>query len=118
MSAEIISGKELAKEKREQMKQEVEQLKQKGIKPGLAVILVGEDPASQSYVRSKQKSCKEIGIHPELDLLPESISEEELLGKIDTLNKADHIHGILVQLPLPNHISGKAVIEAIDPRKD
>ncbi|MDQ0256250.1 methylenetetrahydrofolate dehydrogenase (NADP+)/methenyltetrahydrofolate cyclohydrolase [Evansella vedderi] len=118
MSAIVISGKELAKEKREQMKGEVVELKGKGITPGLAVILVGEDPASQSYVRSKQKSCKEIGIHSELDELPVTISEQELLNKIEVLNKADHIHGILVQLPLPNHISEKAVIEAISPEKD
>ncbi|MCD8510117.1 MAG: bifunctional methylenetetrahydrofolate dehydrogenase/methenyltetrahydrofolate cyclohydrolase FolD [Bacillus sp. (in: Bacteria)] len=118
MSAIIISGKELAAEKRLEMKKEVELLKGEGITPGLAVILVGEDPASQSYVKSKQKSCKEIGIHSELDELPDTITEAELLDKIETLNKADHIHGILVQLPLPKHISEKAVIEAIDPSKD
>lgn len=118
MSAVIISGKELAAEKRVEMKKEVEQLVEVGVKPGLAVILVGDDPASQSYVKSKQKSCKEIGIHSELDELPATITEAELLDKIHTLNNADHIHGILVQLPLPNHISEKAVIEAIDPTKD
>lgn len=118
MTAEIISGKELAKEKREQMKRETVQLKEKGIVPGLAVILVGDDPASQSYVRSKQKACKEIGIHSELDHLPVTTTEEQLLQKIEKLNKADHIHGILVQLPLPDHISETAVIEAINPNKD
>ncbi|MFA9555981.1 bifunctional methylenetetrahydrofolate dehydrogenase/methenyltetrahydrofolate cyclohydrolase FolD [Evansella sp. AB-rgal1] len=118
MTATIISGKELAREKREQMKIEVEQLKSQGIVPGLAVILVGEDPASQSYVKSKQKSCYEVGIHSELDEVSVSITEDELLHKIDVLNKADHIHGILVQLPLPSHISEKAVIEAINPSKD
>lgn len=118
MSVEIISGKELAQEKREHMKQEVEELIEKGIKPGLAVILIGDDPASQSYVRSKQKSCKEVGIHSVLDELPVSTTEEELLKRIKELNEADDIHGILVQLPLPNHISEKKVIEAIDPDKD
>ncbi|ADU29977.1 bifunctional methylenetetrahydrofolate dehydrogenase/methenyltetrahydrofolate cyclohydrolase FolD [Evansella cellulosilytica] len=118
MSAIIISGKELAKEKRIEMKKEVETLKEKGIVPGLAVILIGTDPASQSYVRSKQKSCKEIGIHSELDELPETTTEQQLLHKINELNKAEHIHGILVQLPLPKHISEKAIIEAIDPKKD
>ncbi|WP_078577000.1 bifunctional methylenetetrahydrofolate dehydrogenase/methenyltetrahydrofolate cyclohydrolase FolD [Salipaludibacillus agaradhaerens] len=118
MSAIIISGKELAQEKRQNMKLQTEELKQKGMVPGLAVILVGEDPASQSYVRAKERACKEIGVHSELDELPVSISEEELLQKIDELNKADHIHGILVQLPLPDHISEEKVIEAIDPVKD
>ncbi|MBU9724161.1 MULTISPECIES: bifunctional methylenetetrahydrofolate dehydrogenase/methenyltetrahydrofolate cyclohydrolase FolD [Bacillaceae] len=118
MSAIIISGKELAKEKREQMKLEVEKLTRQGVTPGLAVILIGEDPASQSYVRSKQKSCKEIGIHSELYELPETTTQEELLGKINHLNHQENIHGILVQLPLPNHISEKAVIESIDPTKD
>ncbi|WP_280768385.1 bifunctional methylenetetrahydrofolate dehydrogenase/methenyltetrahydrofolate cyclohydrolase FolD [Salipaludibacillus daqingensis] len=118
MTAEIISGKELAQEKRLEMKNQVESLKEKGIIPGLAVILVGEDPASQSYVRAKQKACKETGIHSELDEVSPSITEAELLAKIEKLNKAEHIHGILVQLPIPDHISEKKVIEAIHPDKD
>jgi len=118
MSAIIISGKELAQEKRIEMKHQVNILKQKGIIPGLAVILVGEDPASQSYVRAKEKACKETGIHSEIDIVSTNISETELLQKIEILNKADHIHGILVQLPLPDHISEKKVIEMIDPDKD
>ncbi|ADH99773.1 bifunctional methylenetetrahydrofolate dehydrogenase/methenyltetrahydrofolate cyclohydrolase FolD [Salisediminibacterium selenitireducens] len=118
MSAEIISGKELAKSKREEMKKETARLKESGIVPGLAVILVGEDPASQSYVKAKQKACEETGILSEMDHVTTSISEEELLTKIENLNKADHIHGILVQLPLPDHISEKKVIETIDPEKD
>ncbi|MBB5173069.1 methylenetetrahydrofolate dehydrogenase (NADP+)/methenyltetrahydrofolate cyclohydrolase [Texcoconibacillus texcoconensis] len=116
--ATIISGKELAQEKRQSMKMEVKELEENGVKPGLAVILVGEDPASQTYVRSKQRACAEVGVHSELDELPASTTERELLDKIDKLNQAEHIHGILVQLPLPNHISEKAVIEAIDPNKD
>ncbi|SER48910.1 bifunctional methylenetetrahydrofolate dehydrogenase/methenyltetrahydrofolate cyclohydrolase FolD [Salipaludibacillus aurantiacus] len=118
MSAIVISGKELAQEKRMEMKKETDLLKEKGVTPGLAVILAGEDPASQSYVRAKQRACKETGIHSELDEVPNTISESELLKKIDQLNNADHIHGILVQLPLPDHISEKKVIEAIDPQKD
>ncbi len=118
MSATIISGKDLAKEKRESMKVEVEQLKKQGIQPGLAVILVGEDPASQSYVKAKQKACEEIGIYSVLYRLEDNVSEEELLQKIHDLNNDDAIHGILVQLPLPSHISEKAVIESIDPNKD
>ncbi|UTR14490.1 bifunctional methylenetetrahydrofolate dehydrogenase/methenyltetrahydrofolate cyclohydrolase FolD [Salipaludibacillus sp. LMS25] len=118
MSAIIISGKELAQEKRRSMKLKTEELKQKGMVPGLAVILAGEDPASQSYVRAKERACKEIGIHSELDEVPATISENELLQKIAELNEADHIHGILVQLPLPDHISEEKVIEAIDPAKD
>lgn len=118
MSAIIISGKELAKSKREEMKQETARLKESGIVPGLAVILVGEDPASQSYVKAKQKACEETGILSEMDHVSTSISEEELLTKIRHLNEADHIHGILVQLPLPDHISEKKVIETIDPEKD
>ncbi|WP_078597069.1 bifunctional methylenetetrahydrofolate dehydrogenase/methenyltetrahydrofolate cyclohydrolase FolD [Evansella clarkii] len=118
MSATIISGKELASEKRKQMKEETEKLKEQGITPGLAVILVGEDPASRSYVKAKQKACSETGIHSELEELPDTVTEEELLEKINQLNKAEHIHGILVQLPLPGHISEEAVIEAISPEKD
>lgn len=118
MSATIISGKELASEKRKQMKEETEKLKEQGITPGLAVILVGEDPASRSYVKAKQKACSVTGIHSELEELPDTVTEEELLEKINQLNKAEHIHGILVQLPLPGHISEEAVIEAISPEKD
>ncbi|TMW73745.1 bifunctional methylenetetrahydrofolate dehydrogenase/methenyltetrahydrofolate cyclohydrolase FolD [Alteribacter natronophilus] len=118
MTAEIISGKELSAQKREEMKYRTQELKEQGIIPGLAVILVGEDPASQSYVRGKQRACEETGIHSELYELPESTTEEELLGRIRELNDAQHIDGILVQLPLPSHISEDAVIDAIVPEKD
>lgn len=118
MSAIIISGKELAKEKRESMKNEVEVLSKKGIQPGLAVILVGEDPASQSYVKAKQKACEETGIYSVLHKMEDTVSEKELLEKITAFNNDSKIHGILVQLPLPAHISEKAVIESIDPSKD
>lgn len=118
MSATIISGKELAAEKRMQMKKDVEELREKGVTPGLAVILVGDDPASQSYVKAKARACEETGIHSEVDRVSTSISEDELLEKIEKLNRAGHIHGILVQLPLPKHISEKKVIETIVPEKD
>lgn len=118
MSATVISGKELAKEKRESMKKEVELLKKEGIQPGLAVILVGEDPASQSYVKAKQKACEETGIYSVLHKLDDSITEIQLLDAIESLNNDPLIHGILVQLPLPSHISEKAVIESISPAKD
>ncbi|OIJ16877.1 bifunctional methylenetetrahydrofolate dehydrogenase/methenyltetrahydrofolate cyclohydrolase [Anaerobacillus alkalilacustris] len=118
MSALIISGKELAKEKRESMKKEVELLGKEGLQPGLAVILVGEDPASQSYVKAKQKACEEIGVYSVLYKLEDNVTETELLNQIEALNNDPKIHGILVQLPLPAHISEKAVIESISPNKD
>jgi methylenetetrahydrofolate dehydrogenase (NADP+) / methenyltetrahydrofolate cyclohydrolase len=118
MSATIISGKDLAKEKRVSMKREVELLQKEGIQPGLAVVLVGEDPASQSYVKAKQKACEEIGIYSVLHKLEDSIAETQLLDLIHSLNNDSRIHGILVQLPLPAHISEKAVIESINPAKD
>ncbi|AOM82670.1 bifunctional methylenetetrahydrofolate dehydrogenase/methenyltetrahydrofolate cyclohydrolase FolD [Salisediminibacterium beveridgei] len=118
MSGIVISGKELAKSKRDEMKKQTAILKEQGIVPGLAVILVGEDPASQSYVKAKQRACEETGIHSEMDHVSPSISEDELLDKIRKLNDAEHINGILVQLPLPDHISEEKVIETIDPEKD
>ncbi|MFN7251141.1 MAG: bifunctional methylenetetrahydrofolate dehydrogenase/methenyltetrahydrofolate cyclohydrolase FolD [Anaerobacillus sp.] len=118
MSAIVISGKDLAKEKRGQMKEEVELLVKEGVQPGLAVILVGEDPASQSYVKAKQKACEEIGIYSVLHKLDDSITETQLLEAIQSFNDDPRIHGILVQLPLPAHISEKAVIERISPDKD
>lgn len=118
MSAIIISGKDLAKQKREDMKKEVELLAKEGIQPGLAVILVGEDPASQSYVKYKQKACEEIGVYSIIYKLAATVSEKELLEQIETLNNDQKIDGILVQLPLPAHISEKAVIESININKD
>ncbi len=118
MTAQIINGKELSKKKREEMKREVEMLKQQGITPGLAVIIVGNDPASQTYVRGKQRACEEIGIRSLLIEMDEHASEEQLLAKIDELNNDDSIDGILVQLPLPEQINEQAVIERISPNKD
>ncbi|RFB17119.1 bifunctional methylenetetrahydrofolate dehydrogenase/methenyltetrahydrofolate cyclohydrolase FolD [Bacillus sp. HNG] len=118
MAAEIISGKELAQSKRNEIALEVQKLSQQGIVPGLAVLLVGNDPASRSYVKGKDKACKETGIHSLMLEYPETITEEFLLGEIDRLNQDPSIHGILVQLPLPNTINETAVIERILPEKD
>ncbi len=118
MSAKILNGKEIASDIRNRIKGEVEELKQKGVRPGLAVILVGDNPASQSYVRAKAKACEEVGIYSEVIRKPASISQEELLLLISELNENPNIHGILVQLPLPDHISEKAVIDAIRVEKD
>lgn len=118
MTAGIISGKDLAAEKREQLKHECEKLKQQGITPGLAVVLVGENPASQTYVRGKQRDCEKVGIHSVLKELPDTVSEDDLLAEIERLNKQKNIDGILVQLPLPDHISEHKVIDRISPEKD
>ncbi len=96
----------------------VERLKEQGIVPGLAVILVGEDPASQVYVRNKEKACQEVGFYSEVHRLPEETSQEELLALIGRLNADERIHGLLVQLPVPAHIDEHAVIRAISPKKD
>lgn len=118
MVAVIIKGNEVAEKKRAQLKEEVVKLKEQGIVPGLAVILVGEDPASRSYVKGKEKGCEQVGIYSELIEFPETITEERLLAEIDRLNGNDRINGILVQLPLPKHIEEKAIIERISPEKD
>lgn len=118
MSANLISGTELSKSIRTRITLEVKELSQKGVIPGLAVILVGENPASQVYVRNKVKACEEVGFFSSLDAYPASITESELLNHIHALNKNPKIHGILVQLPLPGHIDASRVIEAIDPAKD
>ncbi|WP_243524313.1 bifunctional methylenetetrahydrofolate dehydrogenase/methenyltetrahydrofolate cyclohydrolase FolD [Bacillus pseudomycoides] len=118
MVAVIIKGNEVAEKKRAQLKEEVVKLKEQGIVPGLAVILVGEDPASRSYVKGKEKGCEQVGIYSELIELPDTITEERLLAEIDRLNEDDRINGILVQLPLPKHIEEKAIIERISPEKD
>ncbi|EOP13201.1 MULTISPECIES: bifunctional methylenetetrahydrofolate dehydrogenase/methenyltetrahydrofolate cyclohydrolase FolD [Bacillus] len=118
MVAVIIKGNEVAEKKRAQLTEEVVKLKAQGIVPGLAVILVGEDPASRSYVKGKEKGCEQVGIYSELIELPETITEERLLAEIDRLNGDDRINGILVQLPLPKHIEEKAIIERISPEKD
>lgn len=114
----LIDGKQLAQKRRGEVKAMVEQLKAKGIVPGLAVILVGDDPASQIYVRNKEKACQEVGFYSEVHRLPEETSQEELLALIGRLNGDERIHGLLVQLPVPDHIDEHAVIRAISPQKD
>lgn len=118
MSATIIDGKAIATATQAQIKQHVDQLVEQGIKPGLAVILVGENPASQVYVRNKVKACEHVGINSILDHYPADLSETKLLQRIHELNQDPSIHGILVQLPLPKHINEHAVLEAIIPAKD
>lgn len=118
MSSKLINGKEIGNTIRESIKLEVNALKDKGITPGLAVILVGDDQASQKYVSNKQKSCEQLGIYSELIKLPADTTEEDLLKHIEELNQKDAIDGILVQLPLPKHINEDAVIAAISPEKD
>ena len=115
---QLIDGKRLAKSRREIIKTKVEHLRAKGITPGLAVILVGEDPASQVYVNNKEKACKEVGFYSEIHRLPKETSQEELLILIQQLNEDNNIHGLLVQLPVPEHIDEKKVSNAISPEKD
>ena len=118
MSATIIDGKAIAAQVRGEVAEKVSALKAKGITPCLAVILVGENPASVSYVTGKQKALAEVGMADRSLHLPESTTEEELLKIIDDLNKDTAVHGILVQLPLPEHINEEKVLHAIDPEKD
>jgi methylenetetrahydrofolate dehydrogenase (NADP+)/methenyltetrahydrofolate cyclohydrolase len=118
VAAKIIDGRQIAAQMREELKQRIAVLRQRGIQPGLAVILAGDDPASQSYVKSKAKACAEIGIYSVDNRLPAEISEEELLSRIEQFNRNERIHGILVQLPLPEHIDEMRVLMAISPEKD
>lgn len=118
MSAQRMDGKALSKKVRGQILAETEALKAKGITPGLAVIIVGEDPASQIYVRNKEKACEECGFYSKKYALPAETTEEELLALIDQLNHDDKIHGILCQMPVPKHIREQAVINAIAYEKD
>ena len=114
----ILDGKKLSKKIKEELKKEVEELKKEGITPGLAVILVGEDPASKTYVNMKHKSCEEVGIRSIVYKFDENITNEELLAKIDEINNDDSIHGLLIQLPLPKHIDTTKVLERVDVKKD
>ncbi len=116
--ATIINGKELAKKIRLELKNEVDELKSKGIEPKLSVIMVGNDKASEVYVRNKSKACNEIGIAFEEFLLPEETSKEELLGLIEKLNQRKDIHGILLQSPIPKHLDIREAFNSIDYRKD
>ena len=114
----LIDGKVISAAVKERVKNEVAQLNEKGITVGLAVIIVGEDPASKIYVANKKKACEALGIISEEYALPESTTEKELLGLIDTLNAKKSINGILCQLPLPRHLDEKRIINAISPEKD
>lgn len=118
MTAELLSGKAIAAEIRDELRVEIEQMKNRGVIPGLAVILVGDNPASVSYVTAKEKACEEIGIYSEEHRLPADASEEELVALIQDLNQKKEIHGILVQLPLPKHIDEKRILNLIVPEKD
>jgi methylenetetrahydrofolate dehydrogenase (NADP+)/methenyltetrahydrofolate cyclohydrolase len=118
MAAKIIDGKKIAADIRNELKAEVEKLKAKGIIVGLGVILVGQDPASVSYVTAKEKACGEIGIYSDDNRLPENTTEKQLLELISRMNKDPKINGILVQLPLPKHIDEQKILLAVDPAKD
>jgi len=118
MTAQKIDGIALSQQLRADVTQRTTALKAKGITPGLAVLLVGDNPASQVYVRNKVKACQDSGLHSVLEKHPDSLSEAALLARIDALNADKTIHGILVQLPLPPHIDAQKVIEAISPAKD
>ena len=117
--AKIIDGKAISAQIREEIAREVKDFEGKnGVKPGLAVIIVGENPASKVYVRNKKKACEDVGFYSEVIEMPEQTSEAELLSVIDKLNADSKIHGILVQLPLPKHINEESVLLRIDPKKD
>jgi methylenetetrahydrofolate dehydrogenase (NADP+)/methenyltetrahydrofolate cyclohydrolase len=116
--AQIIDGKKIASEMREEFKDRIENLKAKGHVPGLAVILVGEDPGSVSYVTAKGKACEQLGIFEETYRMPEDVSEEAVLNKVEELNNDERFNGILVQLPLPKHIDEEKVLLKIHPDKD
>lgn len=118
MSAVRMDGKMVSAKVRGKILDEVNGLKEKGVRPGLAVIIVGEDPASQIYVRNKERACAECGMYSEKYALPEETTQEELIALIHQLNQSPSIHGILCQMPVPKHIDEQAVIDAIDPSKD
>ena len=118
MTAQLIDGNALSRQLRAQVAQRTQALKARGITPGLAVVLVGDNPASQVYVRNKVKACEDVGFHSVLEKYDAGMTEAELLARIEALNNDPAIHGILVQLPLPRHIDDHKVIEAISPLKD
>ena len=118
MTAHLIDGIALSKQLRADVAKRAAALRARGVVPGLAVVLVGENPASQVYVRNKVKACEDSGLHSVLERYPATLSEAELLARVDALNRDPAIHGILVQLPLPAHIDAHKVIEAISPAKD
>ena len=118
MTAQLIDGNALSKQLRAQVATDTAKLKAQGLTPGLAVVLVGDNPASQVYVRNKVKACEDAGLHSVLEKYDATMTEADLLARVAALNNDESIHGILVQLPLPAHIDGQKVIEAISPAKD
>ena len=118
MAAQIIDGKQVAAEMRAELKAEVAKLKEQGIVPGLGVILVGEDPASQSYVRAKERACEELGIYSDDNRLPADTTQQDLIALVNQMNNDPKINGILVQLPLPKGLNEAEVLLAIAPEKD
>jgi methylenetetrahydrofolate dehydrogenase (NADP+)/methenyltetrahydrofolate cyclohydrolase len=118
MTAQIIDGKQVAADMRAELKEETAKLKEQGIVPGLGVILVGKDPASQSYVTAKERTCEDLGIYSDDNRLPEETTQQELLALVEKMNNDPKINGILVQLPLPKHLNEAEVLLAIDPAKD
>jgi methylenetetrahydrofolate dehydrogenase (NADP+)/methenyltetrahydrofolate cyclohydrolase len=116
--AELIDGRAIAQKVYEQLRGEIAELKGRGITPGLAVVLVGDDPASRAYVRSKDKMCRELGLHSVKLELPAATTQDELLARVAELNRDPAVHGILVQSPPPKHIDESAIIRALDPAKD
>ncbi len=118
MSAQIIDGKAVADALREELARRAGELKRRGVEPTLAVILVGDDPASQVYVRNKERACKKAGIRSVMKRLPADTAQEALEREVAALNEDAGVHGILVQLPLPKHMDEQRVLDLIDPRKD
>jgi methylenetetrahydrofolate dehydrogenase (NADP+)/methenyltetrahydrofolate cyclohydrolase len=118
LGAQLIDGKAIAADIRRELKEEINQLRKKNVNPGLTVVLVGDDPASQTYVRSKQRACAEVGIRSEVKMLAKDTPQAELIALIGELNRDPQVHGILVQLPLPEHINSDTVLRVIDPLKD
>lgn len=116
--ARIIDGKTVASEIRAKIKKDVEQLRSKGVVPGLAAVLVGDNPASHVYVRNKRKACEEAGIYSEEHKLPDDLKQEDLVKLVNDLNGDKKINGILIQLPLPRHIDSKVILECVSPDKD
>jgi methylenetetrahydrofolate dehydrogenase (NADP+) / methenyltetrahydrofolate cyclohydrolase len=116
--AKLIDGRAIAEKVYVDLRRDLAELKSKGVTPGLAVVLVGDNPASRAYVRSKEKMCRELGLHSIKLELPASITQTELLGRVEELNRDSNIHGILVQSPPPEHIDEAAIVRALDPRKD
>src|SRR5689334_23224515 len=118
MTATFINGTKIAEDIKREVAVEVEQLKGRGVRPGLAVVLVGDDAASSAYVNMKAKTCEQLGIYSRKLTIPSAVTTDQLLGEVQKLNQDDSIDGILVQLPLPKHVNKHAVLESVDPRKD